>query len=206
MTTELDVLNHVMTVVGEQPVSSASSTHPTAQSIMVTVNRVSKQFQLRGWWFNTEIDLPLSASTADGSITLPQGTIKVRPRIDKAQGCNYKLVQRGLQLYDSKNHTYNIGRQINVDCIIQLDIESLPEVAAMYLMHKAAYDYYVADDGDQEKATALGLEVQMAWAALMQQAMYESRVNAMSRPLVGLLHLGERQVGSGYNLNPTGGL
>lgn len=199
MTTQLEVLNHVIGVVGETPVSSPTSNHPTAQSALKTIQRVSKQFQLRGWWFNKEYSLPLSPNN-NGEIILPSTTLKVDP-IDTASA----LVWRGTKLYDPVNHTYNIGEQVTVDLILKLDIEELPEAAAMYLQHKSAYDFYVADDGDPDKSKALLFEVTQAWAALSAQQLQMSNVNALARPITAYLRSGIRQSGGGYNPNYPGG-
>lgn len=199
MTTQLEVLNHVIGVVGETAVSSVSSQHPTAQSALKTINRVSKQFQLRGWWFNKEYALTLSPNSND-EIVLPATTLKVDPT-----DTSLAFVWRGTRLYDPKNHTYAIGENVEVDLTLQLPIEELPEAAAMYIMHKAAYDFYVSDDGDPDKSKALLMEVNTAWAALNAQQLQMSNVNAKYRPLTAYLRAGIRQVGGGSNPNIPGG-
>lgn len=199
MTTQLEVLNHVIGVVGETAVSSISSQHPTAQAALKTIQRVSKQFQLRGWWFNREYKLELSPDT-NGQIILPSTTLKVDP---SDTSLNY--VWRGRKLYDPQNHTYNIGAQVQVNLTLQLPTEELPEAAAMYLMHKAAYDFYVADDGDESKSKALLFEVQTAWAALSAQQLQMSNVNAKNRPVSAYLRAGIHQNGGSFNPNYPGG-
>jgi hypothetical protein len=199
MTTQLEVLNHVIGVVGETPVSSVSSTHPTAQSALLTIQRVSKEFQLRGWWFNREECLVLSP-TITGEIVVPSTTLKVDPTDSRS-----KLVWRGTRLYDSLNHTYNIGEAVTVNLNLLLPTNELPEVAAMYLMHKAAYEFYVADDGDADKAKALLFAEQRAEAALKAQQLQMSNVNAMNRPVTAYLKAGIGQFGGGTNPNIPGG-
>lgn len=199
MTTQLEVLNHVIGVVGETPVSNVNSTHPTAQSALLTIQRVSKQFQLRGWWFNREEGLVLSPTTG-GEIILPSTTLKVDPTDTSS-----KLVWRGNRLYDSKNHTYNIGQSVTVNMSILLPTNELPEVAAMYLMHKSAYDFYVADDGDEMKSKALLYESDKAYADVKAQQLQMSNVNALERPVAAYLRAGIRQYGGGFNPNIPGG-
>ena len=41
-------------------------------------------------------------------------------------------------MYDKKNHTYNINKAVNLDTIIELEFETLPEVARRYITLKAA--------------------------------------------------------------------
>ena len=199
MTTQLEVLNHVIGVVGETPVSNVNSQHPTAQSALLTITRVSKQFQLRGWWFNREERLTLSPSVG-GEIVIPSTTLKIDP-VDTSS----KLVWRGTRLYDSLNHTYNIGTSVMVNMNLLLPTNELPEVAAMYLMHKSAYDFYVADDGDPEKAQALLFESDKAYADVKAQQIQMSNVNAKLRPVTAYLRAGLRQFGGSYNPTYPGG-
>lgn len=199
MTTQLEVLNHVIGIVGETSVSSVTSNHPTAQSALKTITRVSKQFQLRGWWFNKEYSLPLSPND-NGEVIVPSTTIKIRPT-DSANA----YIQRGSRLYDPVNHTYNIGAIVKVDVTLQLATEDLPEAAAMYLMHKSAYDFYMADDGDIEKGKALLFEVTTAWAALTAQQLQMSRTNALNRPVAACLRAGIHQTGGSFNPKYPGG-
>ena len=199
MTTQLEVLNHVIGVVGETPVSNVNSTHPTAQSALLTINRVSKEFQLRGWWFNREEDLTLNPNIA-GEVIVPSNTLKIDP-LDTSS----KLVWRGNRLYDSINHTFNIGVPVRVNLNVQLLTNELPEVAAMHLMHLSAYDFYVADDGDEEKAKALLYKSQLAEAALKAQQLQMSNVNAKNRPVTAYLRAGLHQFGGSYNPTYPGG-
>jgi len=199
MTTQLEILNHILGVVGVGAVSDVNSTHPTAQAALLTIQRVSKQIQLRGWWFNREENLKLS-TTVGGEIILPSTTLKVDP-VDPAS----KLVQRGTRLYDSKNHTYVISAEVIVNLNLLLPTDELPEVAAVYLLHKAAYDFYVAEDGDELKSKALMYESDKAEAALKSHQLQSSNVNAKSRPSVVYLRSGINQYGAGYNPNIPGG-
>ena len=199
MTTQLEVLNHVLSVVGEDPVSSADSYHPTAQTATNTIKRVSKQFQTRGWWFNKDLALTLSPNIS-GEVIVPSNTLKVDP-VDTTSN----LVWRGTRLYDPVNHTFIISAPVVVNIIVQLDIEELPEVAAALLMHKAAYDFYVNDDGDEIKARFLLVEVQNAWTALSAQQLQMSNVNAKSRPASVALKSGIHQYGASFNPNYIGG-
>lgn len=199
MTTQLEVLNHVIGVIGETPVSNVNSTHPTAQSALLTITRVSKQFQLRGWWFNKEECLVLSPNSS-GEVIVPSTTLKIDP-VDTRS----KLVKRGTRLYDPRNHTYNIGVAVTVDLVLLLPTDELPESAAAYLMHKAAYDFYVADDGDEMKAKLLLLEEQKSYAALKAEQLQMSDVNAKNRPVTALLRAGIHQHGGSYNPTYPGG-
>lgn len=187
MTTQLEILNHMMSVVGEAPVSSPTSNHPTALSCTVTLQRVDKELQSRGWWFNTEYNLTLSPN-GSGHVIVPAGTLYV-----DSVDLNSRLVHRGNKLYDPLNHTYVIDKAVVVDAVIQLTISDLPEAAAAFIKHKAAYDFYVNDDGDETKASRLEMEVTRAWGKLQQEELKSADVNAMKRPITAALRLRMQQ-------------
>jgi len=200
MTTQLEVLNHVLTAVGETPVSNVNSNHPTAQSALAKVISVSKQFQGRGWWFNMEECLVLAHNPFTGEVIVPSTTLKVDP-VDTRSA----LFKRGNKLYDRRKHTYNIGEDVTVNLWLLLPTEELPEVAAQYLMAKAAYDFYVADDGDKDKAQALLYECTKTEAAVKAEQLQMSNVNALNRPTALHLRSSFKQFGGSYNPNLPGG-
>lgn len=200
MTASLDVLNHVLSVVGETPVSNPDSQHPTAQTATNTINRVNKRMQLRGWWFNRDINLIL-APNLSGEIIIPATTLKVDP-VDTRS----RLVKRGTRLYDPINHTFVINDSVAVNIVTQLDVDDLPDAAVQYLSDKSAYDFYVNDDGDELKAKLLLIEVQASWAALTAQQLQMSNVNAKNRPSTAWLLNGIQRARSGSgNPNLIGG-
>jgi len=200
MTTTLEVLNHMLNVIGESPVTDASSDHPSVLSAKVELNRVLKELQVRGWWFNTEYNLKLSPNES-GQIIVPTGTLYIDP-VDASS----KLVRRGTKLYDPQNHTFVISTAVYVNLLLQLTIEDLPESAAMYVMHKSAYDFYVNDDGDEQKSNRLDKEVTRSWAVLQKEELKVTNLNAKNRPHVAQLTYRMKQHGGNYNpIYPGGG-
>jgi hypothetical protein len=200
MTTKLEVMNNMLGVVGEQPITNVNSNHPSALAASVQIDKISKEFQARGWWFNKEKNYTLNPENATGFLILPQNTLDVDP-------CNpsSKLVQRGRKLYDPLNHTFDIGEPVDVNIVVQLDIEDLPEIAATYLKAKCAKDFYVNDEGDETKAKELKNDLVLAWAALQQAELQNSDVNANNRPITALLRSRMNQQGSRSNPNWPGG-
>lgn len=203
MTTKLEILNHVLSVVGETPVSSVDSQHPTVLSATVEIDRVTKELQKRGWWFNTEFALSLGAND-EGEVIVPSTALFLWPLDPRSH-----LVQRGTRLYDPVNHTFTINADVQVDLISLLPIEELPEAAAMYIQHKTALDFYVNDDGDDgqgSKTVRLDQRVTEAWAELQKAQLKATKVNAKYRTSVALLRSRMSQAGStGYNPNWPGG-
>lgn len=199
MTTTLDALNHMLNVNGENPVTDPSSNHPSVISAMVELRRVNKEMQTRGWWFNVEYDLKLIPNSL-GQIIIPSDTLWIDPI-----NVQSRLVRRGGKLYDPVRHTFQIDQTISVNAILLLPIEDLPESAAMFVLHKAAYDFYVNDDGDDTKSTRLEQQVDRARAVLQQEELRVTNLNAKNRPATAQLRYRMRQYGASYNPRWPGG-
>lgn len=196
MTTKLEVINHVLNTVGEDPVSSPTSNHPSAAAARVTIDRLSKELQIRGWWFNKEYALTLLPN-GDGHIILPSNTLKAIITDPQAT-----FVWRGSKLYDPVNHTFNIGESVTIDIVVQLELEDMPESAATFLKHKAAYDFYVNDDGDREKSNELEKRVGDAWAVFHAEHLRMLKLGIGTNPSVSEMRIGTMQYG-GSGRNPT---
>ena len=177
MTTRLDIINAMLGVNGETPVDSVGSNNPAAIQANNALNRIDKKVQARGWWFNKE-DIVLSPSESTGAITLPSNTLSADPVDTKSQ-----YVQRGTTLYDKKNNTSVISTTVNTTLVLQLAIEELPEVAASYIMDKAVKEYYIDDDGDEQKINRLDRRESESFAYLQREHLANVDTNIRRSPL-----------------------
>lgn len=198
MSTKLDILNHVLSVISEDPVDDYDSTLPSAQTITGSIKRLDKSTQSTAWWFNQDFNLPL-VPTTEGFLIIPDNTLRVTFPITSS------VVQRGRKVYDPVNHTYVFTAQLTVDLVTQLDLDDTPEQYSTYIMHKAAYDFYVNDDGDEQKANRLYNEAMKAWAFLVRENLRQLNVNVAKRPQVLTLLSGMRQQQQNMNPNTIGG-
>lgn len=171
MTTRLDILNDMLAVNGESPVSSTSSTNPAAIQANNKLDRVSKRIQARGWWFNKEV-FKLSPSLSTGRIVLPSNTLSIDP---VNTGTQY--VQRGNNLYDLENNTFEIDEAVEVAIVLQLDISDLPQTASDYIAAKAIKEHYTADDGDPQKIAELKNDEAEGYAYMLREHLSNSDVN-----------------------------
>jgi len=133
-TTKLEAVNIMLSTIGENPVNSLTSGLVDAELAETILGSVSKSVQSEGWNFNTEKKVPYSADTS-GHILLPANILRADATVEADA---LDLVQRGLKMYDKKNHTYVINKAVNLDIIIELDFEILPEVARRYITLKSA--------------------------------------------------------------------
>lgn len=176
MTTRLEIINAMLGVNGESPVSDADSNDPAAIQASNALTRIDRKVQSRGWYFNKE-DILLSPNLA-GEVVLPQNTLTADP-VDS----NSQYVKRGTKLYDRVNNTRVIGKTVNCTVILQLDIDELPETAAAYIMDKAVKEYYEDDDGDEAKARRLETRESESYAFLQREQLANEDVNIRRSPL-----------------------
>ena len=132
-TSKLDAVNTMLSSIGEAPVSSLSSGLIEAEIAETILDTVDREVQSMGWNFNTELKKSFAQDVL-GQILLPADIL----RADATYQANSKdLVQRGLKMYDKKNHTFVIGAATELDVVVQLVFDDLPEVAKRYIVLRA---------------------------------------------------------------------
>lgn len=186
MTTKLEVINAMLGSVGTASQSDPDSQHPDAVDARELIEGKLKEMLMKGWWFNTDYYLPL-APDQDGNVILPQNTLQVDP-----SDPNLPYVQRGNKLYDPVNHTFKLATTVYVDIRLRLEIEDLPEAAAMYLKVECKRAYYIDQDGDDNKAAQYLRDLNIALAELKKQNLSALNLNARARPRVAAILAGIR--------------
>lgn len=214
MTTELEIVNQMLTVTGQDNVLSLDTQNPTVVQAYNSFKSANKDFQSPGWWFNREINLKLSAQT-NGEVNVPADTLAFTARTQPHQSGvhqNYPLYQgnryltRGSRVYDSVEHTYNIGRDLYADVIVLLPVEYLPETAASYLKHFCKKMFFNDDDGDQVKLREIKEDVALAWHNLYSRELKEQANNALNSPAALQLRYRIGQYGTTTNPAYPGGV
>ena len=136
LTTELDAINTMLSAIGEAPVNTVEDNGVVdavlARQILKSVNI---EVQSRGWHFNTEKDFVLTPTYPEGEIHLPSNVLRVDTTEEYA---SVDVVQRGLRLYDRRNHTYQFDAALKVDMVLFLDFSELPEPACQYITLRAS--------------------------------------------------------------------
>ena len=132
-TSKLDAVNTMLSSIGEAPVSSLSSGLIEAEIAESILNTIDREVQSMGWHFNTELNKSF-AQTPAGEIILSADILRADATL-KANAPN--LVQRGLKMYDRVNHTFIVGTNADLDVVVQLVFDDLPEVAKRYIVLRA---------------------------------------------------------------------
>lgn len=127
-TTELEAVNVCLGTIGERPVNEVpDSGVSTATLARDTVHEVNRLVQEEGLACNQEFKVKLSVS--DDEIALPATCISVDP----SYLADNHYVERNSKLYDRKNHTYTMTKDIFVDIIYFLEFTDLPEHVRRYV-------------------------------------------------------------------------
>lgn len=144
-TTKLEAVNIMLSSIGESPVNSLNSGLVDAEIAETILNGINREVQGKGWHFNTEIKMKLSPSI-DNEIALPQNCLRVdRTITDKDED----VIQRGGRLYNKTTHSFILKSPIEVDMVVLLDFEDIPEAARRYITIRASrifQDRVVGDD------------------------------------------------------------
>lgn len=173
---ELDIINGMLAVVGEHPVSSLDSRHPTVVIAKELLSTEDYAVQSKGWFFNTESDVTLKPA-ADGRVVLPSNTLKV-----KVAGKKY--VQRGRVLYNLEEHTDQFTEDVQVDITLRVDIADMPPSAHLYLKARARVAMFLNDDGEGNKQARLEAARDDAYRALYSEHVWFINQNMTSSPQV----------------------
>jgi len=138
LTTKLEAVNIMISVIGEAPVNTlgGSSVPLSVVQAEAVLDETTRAIQSEGWHFNTEHEYTLTPGSSTFRINLPSNTIKVD--VDPSLYTDIDPVQRGLYLYDRKNHTYLWTKEIKATITFELDFTELPEQFRHYITVKAA--------------------------------------------------------------------
>lgn len=132
--TKLEAVNIMLSTIGESPVNSLSSGLVDAELAETILNDTSRVVQSEGWNFNREYNLGITP-TLSGEIILPNNILRADAVYEPY---SKDLVQRGDRMYDKKEHTFKINDTVELDIVVELEYEDLPEVAKRYITIKAA--------------------------------------------------------------------
>lgn len=152
-TTKLEAINIMLSSIGEAPVNSLTSGLVDAEMAETILNATSREIQSRGWKFNTERNFRI-LPTPTNEIVLPLNTL--RADLMKTSS-DLDLIQRGNKMYNLKTHSFKVSTAVELEMVVFLDFEQLPEAARHYITIRAArifQDRAVGSDqlhGFQEK-------------------------------------------------------
>ena len=165
-TTELDAVNVMLTSIGESPINTLGSGLQEAEIAEVVLDNVSRDVQSAGWHFNTEIRYKL-IRTANKTMSLPANVVKI-DKTNLLRDYNIDVVERGRQLYDRIGNKYTFDDDIEVDMVVLLPFDEIPEVARRYITLRAARTFQQRIIGSETLSKMLAMDEQQAWISLRE--------------------------------------
>jgi hypothetical protein len=165
----LTVVNDMLGTMGEAPLNAIDDPHPYRAAALSILDRVNREFQARGWWFNREA-LTLSPGALDSSIYLPGDTINVRTT-------DRNIVQRYRRLYNLDGGTYEFDADQDVTLIRLVPFEQVPELYAGFCAAESVMRFQKRYDGDSEKTRRLNEELTAARIAAQGEETRQTQAN-----------------------------
>jgi len=176
MLSELDVVNEMLSTLGEAPLNALDDEHPLVPAARRIVRIASYRLQAEAWWFNQET-ITLNNDPNTGEVLLPSDAIRVDPS-DR----NWNLVQRGRRYYDPSNATYNIGEPVPSVLVRNVPFDDLPPTAQHVVSLTAQVEFNKAYDGDEVKLSMLGAALNLARATLHAEHIRNVDANLIEAP------------------------
>lgn len=173
---KLTAINAMLAAIAQNPVNTPESRNPYSIAAVSVLDRISTEMQEIGWWFNTNTNVTLRPNS-EGFILIPSRTLKIT---DKNNRMNFVI--RGSRLYDPLNNTSKFSQDLLVDIVVELDFDTMPEVAAQAVMRSAVHQFFLDRDGEANKVQFLGQSAVLAWSRLNGEGLYQTGASmAMSR-------------------------
>ncbi len=175
LSTKLEAVNVMLSLIGEAAVNSLSSGLVDAEMAETILDNITRSVQSTGWSFNEEIGYTLSPDS-NGHLNLPANCVRVdlSQTVSKYRDSRFDYVQRGSKLYDKINHTYVISDPVVVDMVVLLDFEELPEAARRFITIRAGRSFQERVVGSDNLSSLTADDENTAWLDLLHA---ESDVN-----------------------------
>ena len=132
--TELEVVNSVLSVAGDQAVQSLDDAYAPVFIIKQMITNISRDMQATNFWFCTEYDVEFTSNSVTGLIILPFNILRFEPQ-------DTRYIARGLNVYDRTLRTYEISETITADISLQLTFEELPQSARKFIQAACRIQY-----------------------------------------------------------------
>lgn len=125
--------------MGESPVNSLEGAQSADVTTAIqTIDEIDRTVQAKGWAWNREYSFPITPD-GDGIIHLPANVLRVDTAYGSDSSFKYERTsQRGLKLYNGKDHTFVFSEGLLLDMILLQEWDDLPEPARGHIAIAAA--------------------------------------------------------------------
>lgn len=182
---ELDAINMLLRLIGSSPINNVATPHPDAGNARATLNRIRKQCQRRGWWFNIDY----------GVVYQPQsdGKIVIADEISTFVAEDKGVVQRGKFLYNKYNNTYIFKSNVVAQRIVrEVEWDEMPSCVQEYCAYLAGAQFVRDELEDNQKQRSLEESAGIAMIDIKKQDLEEGRYNVFDNSRIARARLGVR--------------
>lgn len=170
----ITAVNLIMPKLGERPVTSLDTKHPTLAIILPVLEHQMREVLMRGWWFNTSrITL---YPDSEGFIDKPQACLSFLP------DGSLNVVVRGERMYDMTNRTFKFAGKVSGEYIEAIDFEELPESVANYIWYSTLVQAYLTDIGLEQIVEQWSNEAQSAEAVATAEHLRNKKFSTRKSP------------------------
>jgi hypothetical protein len=167
----LSIINACLRLMGETALASEQEYHEYLGNIQALRSQVSRDFQARGWWFNTETRTLIPQT--DGVIAVPNDAISVIPVVGHKQ-----FAVRGRALYNTQEGTNVFTESREARVITNVPLEDLPYSAMAYVRERTVARFAKDFDADNAKIQSAERAAQEAYASMHAEHIRALRVNS----------------------------
>lgn len=172
---ELDAVNEMLSSIGEGAVNSLENlTDADAINARSILQRVNRQFQSRGWSFNSQEGYTFNADATTHKILWNNDILYVEGNN------NEKLIKRGLYMFDMASSTYKFNNSITADVIMLVSFDDMPEQARAYIVAKSCTEFATRFVGDTALTSVLIKREQEAWQYFHEYEMDNNDYNMLA--------------------------
>lgn len=167
--TELDAVNEIIGAIGESPVNSIEN--PMNVDVINAIrilNLMNRQTQAKGWSFNIIESYTLNHDIFTKKIRWADNFLFLKGTDDT------RYVKRGDYVLDFAKQSDYFDSKIEVECILLVPFEDMPEAARQYITAKAAREFQIRFLGDSALTEELARYEMEAWQNLQE---YELDLN-----------------------------
>ena len=183
---ELEAMNMLLRAIGSSPVTSLETLHPDAVNARTTLNRIRRQAQKRGWWFNIDYCVAFTPDPLSGEVHIPS-------TISKVVFENKYLIARGDKLYDKFNQTYVFsGNQQAVRVQYVTPWDEMPESLREYVTYLAAAHFVRDELEDNNKVQSFREEAGVAMIDVKKDDLEQGQYNIFDKARVIRARIGVR--------------
>jgi hypothetical protein len=177
-TTELDAVNLLLFIIGESPLASLDPvTAPAAVTsygdAIRMLRREARALQMKGWSFNTDLCVTLTPAP-NGYVIPPTNTLSMR---FVGADLNGSLAFRKGYVWDRREQTFVLQRNVQADLIRLWPFEQLPEEARHFVMIRAARKFQDGWLGDDSLHRFEERDELTAWADFLSREAEDNAYN-----------------------------